>query len=142
MKNVPYKFRGVDVDSDQYVYAELGDIEYIGDNIYNFCSELYSLHNAYRESIVQLVGYDEEGNEIYEGDTVTDSEGHKYTATLESRVEWEGTDTVSEQWTLPFEQVEDLDANRTMSLELWKKFELKAKSWLKKEASEDEEHSN
>ena len=70
MKNVPYKFRGVDVDSDQYVYAELGDIEYIGDNIYNFCSELYSLHNAYRESIVQLVGYDMEGNEIYEGDTV------------------------------------------------------------------------
>lgn len=139
MRNVPIKFRGVDIETGKIVFG-------VGVKAYNKRADIVPKSlvpvEVQAESVAQLVGYDVDGNEVYEGDTLTDSEGHKYTASLESRVEWEGTHTVSKHWTLPFERVEDLEVNRAMPLEFWKRFELKTKSWLTKEVSEDEECTN
>lgn len=35
-----------------------------------------------RDSVAQLVGYDKDGNEVYEGDIATDYAGHEYYAAL------------------------------------------------------------
>lgn len=39
------------------------------------------------ESVAQLVGHDSNGNEVYEGDKLTDSQGNTYIAKFDSVVE-------------------------------------------------------
>lgn len=41
------------------------------------------------DSVAQLVGYDTNGKEIYEGDTLIDEKGFIYKAFLQPSVEWE-----------------------------------------------------
>ena len=41
------------------------------------------------KSVAQFVGYDTNGKEIYEGDTLIDEKGFTYTAFLQPSVEWE-----------------------------------------------------
>lgn len=53
MKGIPIKFRIVDVDGD-CKFVELSRFEALG----------------YGAKVSQLVGYDAEGNEVYEGDKV------------------------------------------------------------------------
>lgn len=38
------------------------------------------------DSIAQLVGYDKDGKEVYEGDTLIDSEGYEYLVSLQGMV--------------------------------------------------------
>ena len=62
------KFRGVDMETGETVYGELGTIftTCTGDKYY-FGSE----HSVKPESVKQLIGVDSNGAEVYEGDTVT-----------------------------------------------------------------------
>lgn len=73
MKGVPIKFRGTSIKTQCIVYGDLmhyGDQVHIRyqcdkDDFYDFAST-----PVYPDSIVQLVCYDAEGNEVYEGDTI------------------------------------------------------------------------
>lgn len=76
MKNVPIKFRGQQLTADKdFVYGDLIQYPYDLPIIRVFDDEeckkgLYSFddYEVYPESVAQLVGYDAEGNEVYEGD--------------------------------------------------------------------------
>lgn len=65
MKGIPIKFRGKDVDTDRYVYGDFvqGDYDFMFINNSN-------IYRVYPESVAQLIGYDADGNEIYEGDRI------------------------------------------------------------------------
>ena len=78
MKGVPIKFRGKDVQSGEYVYFRLEDyIDEVGG--YYRVGEDENCHYVKIDELEQLVGYDDDGKEIYEGDLV-DYYGTKYTA--------------------------------------------------------------
>ena len=80
------KFRGRDIDTGEFVYAELGGIvEEIKDGYFTF--RIANLPVVEISSIAQLVGYDQNGQEIYEGDELVSDDPinpHVYTARLES----------------------------------------------------------
>lgn len=91
MKNVPIKFRGADIIADKLYYGD-----YItrsdGSCAIRFKAssdpfELFDLHEGEiavkPESVAQLVGYDANGNEVYEGDKVFDVENPADTVTAE-----------------------------------------------------------
>ena len=66
----PIKFRGRDIDSGEYVFAELGQVsEEINPGYLSFITE-GDVYTVDSDSVVQLVGYDANGKEVYEGDTV------------------------------------------------------------------------
>lgn len=78
------KFRGIGIDGKTY-YGDLYHtrhevgIHVIGDGVFE----------VKPETVAQLVGYDSNGAEIYEGDTLIDEKGFTYTAFLQPSVEWE-----------------------------------------------------
>ncbi len=62
------KFRGRDIDTGEFVYAELGEVSAeINPEYLTFITD--DVHTIEENSIAQLVGYDKDGREIYEGDT-------------------------------------------------------------------------
>lgn len=69
MKNIPIKFRGKDCITGELLFGDLFHKNkgvFIGSAI----SEGYAVSEVYPDSICQLVGYDKNGAEVYEGDTV------------------------------------------------------------------------
>ena len=83
------KFRGRDMNG-RLVYGLLTKkkLRHSGDIVWAIamgdCSQSETVP-VNPSSIVQLVGYDKDGNEMYEGDTVTDSRG---TFTLGLQIYW------------------------------------------------------
>ncbi len=78
MKDVPIKFRGIeDIKDGKYVY---GDYVTRQDGCairVKTSANLFNLHEyevaVKPETVAQLVGYDVEGNEVYEGDELLDA---------------------------------------------------------------------
>ena len=73
MLNVPIKFRGVSIKDGRTVYGDLIQSEYRGAVICEIRAQDkhgYPRYETVRDSIAQLVGYDDNGNEVYEGDIV------------------------------------------------------------------------
>ncbi len=76
MKNVPIKFRGQQLTADKdFVYGDLIQYPYDLPVIRVFDDEeckkglyAYDDYKVYPESVAQLVGYDADGKEVYEGD--------------------------------------------------------------------------
>ena len=65
--NRPIKFRGRDIDTGEFVYAELGQVSAeISDEYLSFITD--DMHLVDADTIAQFVGYDRDGNEVYEGD--------------------------------------------------------------------------
>lgn len=68
----PIKFRGVSLDTGEFIY---GDLRIIGIRPHIFkeaqCYYDEELIEVEPDSVAQLVGYDRDGNEVYEGDKVT-----------------------------------------------------------------------
>lgn len=46
------------------------------------------------DTVAQFIGYDSHGNEVYEGDKLTDSNNNKYIAKLDSVVDWSSPRTL------------------------------------------------
>ena len=67
----PIKFRGVSLDTGEFIY---GDLRIIGIRPHIFkeaqCYYDEELIEVDEDSVAQLVGYDANGNEVYEGDKV------------------------------------------------------------------------
>ena len=76
--NRTIKFRGRDLAGKMRFghYAITGGRPYI--------IEEHVWCEVYPDSVVQLVGYDADGREVYEGDTLVDADGNKHVARLES----------------------------------------------------------
>lgn len=68
MKNIPIKFRGVSELTGKIVYG-VGVKDY-GDNRVDIITGGMALEAVKADSVAQLVGYNLDGTEIYEGDTV------------------------------------------------------------------------
>ncbi len=66
--NIPYKFRGLDITG----FWRYGDL--FQDKVCVIIDEK-SAYLIEPSSISQLIGYDSDGKEIYEGDSVTDFKG-------------------------------------------------------------------
>ncbi|MBR3499703.1 MAG: hypothetical protein IKO05_12085 [Selenomonadaceae bacterium] len=63
------KFRGRDIETGEYVYAELGQVSAeINPEYLTFITD--DLYTVDTESVAQLIGIDANGREVYEGDTV------------------------------------------------------------------------
>ena len=63
------KFRGRDIETGEYVYAELGQVSAeINPEYLTFITD--DIHTVSNESVAQLIGIDANGREVYEGDTV------------------------------------------------------------------------
>lgn len=63
----PIKFRGIDWETGEYVYGDL-----IQGNYDEVCPRIKPRKKKarYVKDVAQLVGYDANGKEVYEGDTV------------------------------------------------------------------------
>lgn len=80
MKNIPIKFRGRPT-SAMYGNLVFGDlIHYNGRIAIHVIRQ--GIYTVDPDSIAQLVGYDVDGREVYEGDTLTDILGNEYTAKI------------------------------------------------------------
>lgn len=85
------KFRGIEVSTGETVYSQ--SIKFDGDFIW-LRDEFYNWLEIKLESIVQLIGYDELGNEIYEGDEFADPfNGRVLTVKIGARVQEKDDDT-------------------------------------------------
>ena len=77
------KFRGLGIDGEIYY----GDVYHTRKDVGIHDVEHGSIYEVEPDSIAQLVGYDKDGNEIYEGDTVIDEFGHEVAAKLFDNLE-------------------------------------------------------
>ena len=69
------KFRGKIVDIDKYAYGDLRR----GQDGFTYVDSW----RVFPDSVSQLVGVDENGDEVYEGDKLLDKDGWKYEAVLQ-----------------------------------------------------------
>ena len=72
--NIPYKFRGID-ETGNWRYGDL-----IQDQICVIVDDNAKYFKVKPSSVGLLIGYDIEGNEIYEGDSVINKDGEIWTA--------------------------------------------------------------
>ena len=81
MKNVPVKFRGIVLATGETIFGDLVHDEsftYIGNPSRNF----FNICLVDPDSVAQLIGYDCNGNEIYEGDILINEKGTEFQAVL------------------------------------------------------------
>ena len=82
------KFRGVSLDTGEFIY---GDLRIIGIHPHIFkeaqCYYDEELIEVEPESVAQLVGYDCDGREVYEGDVCLYPDGSEFTAAIFSHPE-------------------------------------------------------
>ena len=63
----PIKFRGLGIDGETYFY---GDLYQRRKEVGIHCLEDGGIFEVKPETVAQLVGYDKDGREVYEGDVV------------------------------------------------------------------------
>lgn len=87
MKNVPYKFRGVSELTGKTIYG-VGVKDY-GDNRVDIITGGMALEAVKADSVAQLIGYDVDGTEIYEGDVVLCDDGDTNTAVAHANLAYD-----------------------------------------------------
>ena len=70
----PIKFRGLGIDGETYFY---GDLYQRRKEVGIHRLEDGGIFEVKPETVAQLVGYDKDGNEVYEGDTVVSPSGYE-----------------------------------------------------------------
>lgn len=74
MKGVPIKFRGKRIDGNGYAYGDLN---------YKYDRDIWiDDFEVYVNSVAQLVGYDADNNEVYEGDILVNDTGKEFEASI------------------------------------------------------------
>lgn len=81
MNNIPIKFRGVDIFTQEVVYGDyLSPTECATLTTFDFPQIMNNegVHWVFPDSVTQLAGYAESGEELYCGDVVVDSQGNEF----------------------------------------------------------------
>lgn len=112
----PIKFRGKARDG-QYYCGDLIHVHSVPTIRMREDSNTYYI-DVYPETVAQLVGYDADNAEVYEGDVLIDGEGHEYIATLDSMLLWT-KDPNLKYWHLTFNQSDDEDLPTSSNKMLW-----------------------
>ena len=116
------KFRGQDI-CGHYVYGLLtkkkirnsGNLEWaIVDGHFTQGETIPVIEN----SIAQLVGYDADNAEVYEGDVLVSESGHEYIATLDSMLLWTKDPNIK-YWHVPLNQSDDETLPTSSNKLLW-----------------------
>lgn len=91
------KFRGLDLSGKMRYgfYVECSGVSYITEN--------HDGDEVDPDTVAQLVGYDKNGKEVYEGDTLIDDDGAEFLAQLQGVVRWETDDMPDHLKTVPFD---------------------------------------
>ena len=82
MKNVPVKFRAKNNFSGEIIY---GDLLHYGTKVairYQAAPNRWEADIVDPESVCQLIGYDADGNEVYEDDILINEKGTEFQAVL------------------------------------------------------------
>ena len=79
------KFRGRHVEYHDEIYYGFYEMDARGNHFIIDSNNI--MHIVEPESVAQFVGHDSNGNEVYEGDVLTDSQGNTYIAKFDSVVE-------------------------------------------------------
>jgi len=99
MQGIPIKFRGKPISSSEsdYIYGDYVTIEGGCAIRVKIRANLFHIHEyeiaVKPETVAQLVGYDANGKEVYEGDTVdaffgtSEKPSHNFPAALSSNIE-------------------------------------------------------
>ena len=66
------KFRGVDLKTGEFVYGDFVHIVPMS-SFYGIVDEIGIVHDIVPNSQAQFVGFDKDGNEIYEGNVIANS---------------------------------------------------------------------
>lgn len=111
----PIKFRGKNIWTGEMLF---GDLVHDGDEILMQFVKEKTFVQVEPETVAQLVGYDADNAEVYEGDVLTDGEGHEYITTLDSMLLWT-KDPQLKYWHLPFNQSDDDDLPTSSNKMLW-----------------------
>ena len=95
----PIKFRGRDVHTGEVIYGALRIIG-INPHIYKeaHCYYEEELIEVDPDSVAQLVGYDANGKEVYEGDTVVDRKGRTWLVDYRDDPASIALHTLSQDW--------------------------------------------
>lgn len=83
------KFRGV-TSKGKIVYGYA--FKYFKQKSWYILDERAEQWKIKSESLAQLVGYDKNEKEVYEGDTLIDDDGQEFAASLQGIVRWETDD--------------------------------------------------
>ena len=78
--NRPIKFRGKRVNNGEFVFGDL--MHMTGNRIGIIFDKRVAAVEVEPDSVAQLVGYDKNGAEVYEGDIVCDKHGIHYVVRL------------------------------------------------------------
>ena len=78
---IPIKFRGRDLNIDKRHYGSFVHTAPMS-SFPAIVDDNGMIHEVDPDSVVQLVGYDVEGNEVYVGDTLEDILGNEYTSKI------------------------------------------------------------
>ena len=73
------KFRGRLEESDKIIFFELGEVELVADGLFS------KRYDDYVVGVKQLVGYDKNGAEVYEGDLLIDDYEQEHIAEIYDR---------------------------------------------------------
>lgn len=76
----PIKFRGRRVDNGEFVYGDL--LHMTGERFGIIFDKRIAATEVAPETVTQLVGYDSNGREVYEGDKLANDQGDEFTAEL------------------------------------------------------------
>lgn len=83
----PIKFRGRRIDNGEFVYGVY--VKSVPMSSFpGIVDDDDYIHDVDPDSIAQLVGYDVDGKEVYEGDTLIDDDGQEFVASLQGIVRW------------------------------------------------------
>lgn len=77
-----FKFRGVDINTGEFVYAELDEIIIADRHDILGITKNNGFFYVDASTLARLVGYDSDGREVYEGDILVDAFGNEFTARL------------------------------------------------------------
>ena len=84
MKKIPIKFRGRSLETGEVIFSRIvdygSDFAKIGYWVRAYGAWELRWEKVDPDSVAQLIGYDVDGKEVYEGDTLTDILGNEYTA--------------------------------------------------------------
>lgn len=79
---IPIKFRARNIDSGEFVFAELGQVSAEINPDYLTVINDEGIYTIDADTLSQLAGYDMDGREVYAGDVEIDKQGNEYVAQL------------------------------------------------------------